>query len=46
MNLLHASRIEGVTPAAMTLVNLHIRRARLVNREKNHFKNNYDKQSA
>ena len=46
MNLLHASRIEGVTPAAMTLVNLHIKRERLVHREKNPLKNNYDKKSA
>ena len=46
MNLLHASRIEGVTPAAMTLVNLHIKRERLVHREKNLLKNNYDKKSA
>ena len=46
MNLLHASRIEGVTPAAMTLVNLHIKRKRLLKREKNLLKNNYDKKSA
>ena len=46
MNLLHASRIEGVTPAAMTLVNLYIKRKRLVQREKNLLKNNYDKKSA
>lgn len=46
MNLLHASRIEGVTPVAMTLVNLYIKRKRLVQREKNLLKNNYDKKSA
>ena len=46
MNLLHASRIEGVTPAAMTLVNLYIKRERLLKREKSLLKNNYDKKSA
>ncbi len=46
MNLLHASRIEGVTPAAMTLVNLHIKRIRLVKSEKNLLKDKYDKKSA
>ena len=37
-NLLQASRIEGVTPAAMTLLNLHIKRKRLFQREKNLYK--------
>ncbi len=46
MNLLQASRIEGVTPAAMTLVNLHIKRKSLVQREKNLLQNSYVKQSA
>ena len=46
MNLLHASRIEGVTPAAMTLVNLHIKRQRLAQREQNYLQLNYDKKSA
>ena len=45
-NLLQASRIEGVTPAAMTLLNLHIKRKRLVQREKNLLQNNYEKKSA
>ena len=45
-NLLQASRIEGVTPAAMTLVNLHIKRKRLVQREKNLLQNSYVKKSA
>jgi len=45
-NLLQASRIEGVTPAAMTLLNLHIKRKRLVQREINLLQNNYDKKSA
>ena len=31
-NLLQASRIEGVTPAAMTLLNLHIKRMRVTYR--------------
>ena len=46
MNLLQASRIEGVTPAAMTLVNLYIKRKSLVQREKNHLQNSYVKKSA
>ena len=46
MNLLQASRIEGVTPAAMTLVNLHIKRKRLAQREKNLLQNSYVKKSA
>ena len=33
-NLLQASRIEGVTPAAMTLLNLHIKRKRLFQKKK------------
>ena len=45
-NLLQASRIEGVTPAAMTLVNLYIKRKRLVQREKNLLQNSYVKKSA
>ena len=45
-NLLQASRIEGVTPAAMTLLNLHIKRKRLVQREKNLLQNSYVKKSA
>ena len=45
-NLLQASRIEGVTPAAMTLVNLHIKRKRLFQREKNLLQINYEKKSA
>ena len=45
-NLLQASRIEGVTPAAMTLLNLHIKRKRLVQREINLLQNNYDKKQA
>ena len=35
LNLLHASRIEGVTPAAMTLINLYLKRNRLTIKEKN-----------
>ena len=35
LNLLHASRIEGVTPAAMTLINLYLKRNRLVIKERN-----------
>ena len=46
MNLLHASRIEGVTPAAMVLVNLHIKRQRLAQREQNYLHHNYDNKSA
>ncbi|MFL2802868.1 MAG: tRNA uridine-5-carboxymethylaminomethyl(34) synthesis enzyme MnmG [Paracoccaceae bacterium] len=46
MNLLHASRIEGVTPAAMTLVNLYIKRQRLARKEQNYLQLNYDKKSA
>ena len=45
-NLLQASRIEGVTPAAMTLLNLHIKRKRLFQREKNLLQNSYVKKSA
>ena len=45
-NLLQASRIEGVTPAAMTLLNLHIKRKQLFQREKNLLKNSYVKKSA
>ena len=45
-NLLQASRIEGVTPAAMTLLNLHIKRKRLFKREKNLLQNSYVKKSA
>ena len=45
-NLLQASRIEGVTPAAMTLLNLHIKRKRLLKREKNLLQNSYVKKSA
>ena len=44
MNLLQASRIEGVTPAAMTLVN-YIKK-RLAQREKNLLQNSYVKKSA
>lgn len=46
LNLLHASRIEGVTPAAMTLVNLYIRKKRLSTRAINKPKRQYDKKSA
>ena len=35
LNLLHASRIEGITPAAMTLINLYLKRNRLVIKERN-----------
>lgn len=35
LNLLHASRIEGITPAAMTLINLFLKRNRLVTKERN-----------
>ena len=45
-NLLQASRIEGVTPAAMTLLNLHIKRKRLFQKEKNLLQNSYVKKSA
>ena len=45
-NLLQASRIEGVTPAAMTLLNLHIKRKQLFQREKNLLQNSYVKKSA
>ena len=38
INLLQASRIEGVTPAAMTLLNLHIKRKRLFQKEKIFYK--------
>ena len=46
MNLLHASRIEGVTPAAMTLVNLHIKKNPLINANKNFLHQNYGKKTA
>ncbi len=46
MNLLHASRIEGVTPAAMTLVNLYIKRNRLIQKEKDYLHQNYAKKPA
>ena len=35
LNLLHASRIEGITPASMTLINLFLKRNRLVTKERN-----------
>ena len=46
MNLLHASRIEGVTPAAMTLVNLHIKKNLSINVNKNFLHQNYGKKTA